>query len=92
MITIIVNVDVNLNSVQDFIEASKRVQIGSLKEDGCLKYHIFQNMFDSTKFTFLEEFKDEEAINIHKTTKHFQEWVKSVENIAARKSSRNIEI
>jgi hypothetical protein len=37
----------------------------TLKEDGCLRYDLFADADDPTKFTFIEEWASREALNAH---------------------------
>lgn len=42
------------------------------QEAGCLHYELFQNIADSTDFTFIEEWADAAALGAHFTTPHLQ--------------------
>ena len=42
----------------------------TLKEDGCLRYDLFVDLDDPTKFTFLEEWASREALNAHGQSAH----------------------
>lgn len=74
MITIVVNAEVKFEHVQNFIDATKKSQVGTLQEDGCTRYEILQNPVETNKFILIETYKNEDAINIHKETEHFKEW------------------
>jgi quinol monooxygenase YgiN len=43
------------------------------QEAGCISYEIFQNNADPCDFTFVEEWRDEAAINAHWATAHVQD-------------------
>lgn len=91
MITIVVNVEVNPDKIQEFIEATKKSQEGTLKEKGCLHYEILQDVATSNKFILIEKYESEDAINFHKETPYFQEWRNTVNPITApRISTKNI--
>jgi len=44
----------------------------TLKEDGCLRYDLFADADDPTKFTFIEEWASREALNAHGQSAHIQ--------------------
>jgi (4S)-4-hydroxy-5-phosphonooxypentane-2,3-dione isomerase len=74
MIVIIVNIEVKPEFREDFINESQFVQLKSLEEPGCKGYDILNNNSDKNKFTFIETFESEDAINTHKSTTHFLQW------------------
>ncbi len=39
-------------------------------EDGCLRYELFVDADDPTKFTFIEEWASREALNVHGQSAH----------------------
>ncbi len=39
-------------------------------EDGCIRYDLFQDISDSTKFTFIEEWTSQEALQKHSQSAH----------------------
>lgn len=39
-------------------------------EDGCLRYDLFVDADDATKFTFIEEWASREALNTHGQSAH----------------------
>ena len=83
MITIIVQVDVKPENIQNFIDETKTSKEGSLKEPGCCGYTIFQSLSDPTKFTLSELYESEEAIESHKKTSHFLAWRENVQPMMA---------
>jgi len=83
MIVIIVNAEVMSEFLEDFTKESQFVQAKSLEESGCKNYCILQNSKDKNKFTFIETFESEEAIEAHKKTAHFQQWRNNVYEMMA---------
>jgi quinol monooxygenase YgiN len=43
------------------------------KEPGCITYELLQNKSDSTDFTFVEEWKNENAFDSHAASNHIKE-------------------
>lgn len=42
----------------------------TLREDGCLRYDLFTDLDDPTKFTFIEEWASREALAVHGQSTH----------------------
>jgi quinol monooxygenase YgiN len=40
------------------------------KEEGCLRYDLFVDLDDPTKFTFIEEWSSREALDAHSRSAH----------------------
>lgn len=40
------------------------------KEDGCLRYDLFADLSDPTRFTFIEEWTSAEALQAHSQSAH----------------------
>ncbi|CAF1137761.1 unnamed protein product [Rotaria sordida] len=57
------------------------------KEDGCLKYKLFENLYDNCQFTFIGAWENEDAFDDHLQSDHFrkgdqeikQDLVKSID-------------
>jgi quinol monooxygenase YgiN len=65
-----------LTAKPEKVEELKSVLAGLVaptrKEPGCISYEILQNNADPCDFTFVEEWRDETAINSHWASAHVQ--------------------
>ena len=68
MITIIAKFDVNC------VRETK-------KERGCLSYRFFQNRRDKSKFTFIEEWLNDTAIEQHNNAPHFKRFLEEIRHL-----------
>lgn len=50
-------------ALESFVEPTR-------KEDGCLRYDLFQDITDPLKFTFIEEWTSEAALDAHSKSAH----------------------
>jgi quinol monooxygenase YgiN len=50
-------------ALESFVEPTR-------KEAGCLRYDLFQDVSDSLKFTFIEEWESPEALEAHSNSAH----------------------
>ena len=56
---------------EDFIKLAKELVEKSRQEEGCLSYGLFQDINNDSVFTFIEEWKDQKAIETHNKSEHF---------------------
>lgn len=69
---IIAKVSVKPEKTKDFIAAAKEIIAKSNKEPGCLSYQLYQDPYDASKFVFVEEYKNQAAVDAHFATEHFK--------------------
>lgn len=74
MIVTIVHVWVKLESLSDFVEATKQNHEHSVKEPGNLRFDVLQDAVDPAKFVLYEAYVSEEAAAAHKETAHYKIW------------------
>ncbi len=53
------------------------------REPGCVTYELLQNKMDPTDFTFVEEWRSEEALDAHLQSPHLQEARLRLPDLAA---------
>lgn len=77
MITIVARGSVQADRVADFERLALDLVEASRSEEGNVSYDVFADLADPAQFTFIEVWKDREAIDIHNATSHFQGFVES---------------
>jgi quinol monooxygenase YgiN len=55
----------------------------SRAEEGCLGYQLLENLDDPNQFTFVEEWRDKDAIDAHAQTDHFKEGMGKLKGLLA---------
>ncbi len=75
MITIVANFDVKSDCVDKFIKLAGDCTRSTRKENGNLSYKVFQSRDDETKFTFIEEWLNDVAIEKHNEAPHFKMFI-----------------
>lgn len=81
MITIIAKFDVIPSSVEEFTKCAINCVRETRKEKGCLAYKIFQDRRDSAKFTFIEEWLNDVAIEQHNNAPHFRKFLQEINHL-----------
>ncbi|MEI0531780.1 putative quinol monooxygenase [Brachyspira pilosicoli] len=71
MIKIIAKNYIKNDKKERFLKLAKELIIESRKEEGCIAYDIYESI-DGRSLTFIEEWKDEEAIKSHNNSNHFK--------------------
>jgi len=71
---IIAKLSVKPERAKDFIEAAKDIIAKSNTEEGCLFYQLFQDPYDSSKFVFVEEYKNQAAVDAHFAAEYFNSF------------------
>tara|TARA_Y100001956_G_scaffold82217_1_gene102199 strand:+ start:3143 stop:3430 length:288 start_codon:yes stop_codon:yes gene_type:complete len=51
------------------------------KEKGCLSYRLFKNADDAARFTFQEQFVDQQAFDFHCQQPYFQDLLKQLDGV-----------
>jgi len=69
---IIAKLSVKPEKSKDFIAAAKEIIEKSNKEKGCCFYQLYQDPYDSSRFVFVEEYKNQAAVDEHFSTEYFK--------------------
>lgn len=79
MITIIANFDVT--NTDEFKKLATEVMRETRKEKGNLSYKVYQDRHNSARFTFIEEWLNDAAIEQHNNAKHFTRFIDAVKPV-----------
>ena len=78
MITIIAKFSVYSDKIEEFKKCAINVTRETRKEKGNLAYKIYQDRQDGSKFTFIEEWLNDTAIEQHNNAKHFLKFIDDI--------------
>ena len=56
---------------KEVLASIRKVEKESQKEDGNISYLAYQDTLNNDKFVIVEDWKSQEAIDLHNNTKHF---------------------
>lgn len=71
MIIIVAKNVVKKDSIDEFKKLAAELVEGSRKEEGCISYALYEDINNPNILTFIENWADQKAIDIHNATKHF---------------------
>jgi len=68
---IVAKISVKPEKADLFIEAAKDIIEKSNAEEGCTFYQLYRDPYDASKFIFVEEYKDQAAVDFHFAADYF---------------------
>jgi quinol monooxygenase YgiN len=83
MIAVIAKIPVKPEAKDEAIEAVKVLMAGVAKEEGTLHYTLNIAQNDPNTLVFMERYKDMDALSVHGSTPHFQEFMEKSMSLAA---------
>src|SRR3954463_4128127 len=78
-----VQVHVKPEAVEAFRAATLANAQASVKEPGILRFDLYQDREDATRFVLVEVYRSPEAHAEHRTTAHYQVWRTAVDELMA---------
>ena len=83
MIKIVAKNTVSSENKSKFIEIANELIAKSRKESGCISYNLYESV-DGKYLTFIEEWKDEKAIESHNNSEHFKAIVPKLGELTSK--------
>ena len=80
---IVAKLNVKPDKVKAFTEAAKEIIEKSNKEPGCKSYQLYQDPYDNTKFVFVEEYKNQAAVDAHFASDYFKAFGPKISDLVA---------
>lgn len=88
MISIIAKNHVHADQVEAFRALAKELVAETRKEPGCKAYALNQDLKDATVLTFIERWQDQQAIDAHVASPHFQRIVPQLNGLTREQELR----
>jgi quinol monooxygenase YgiN len=82
-LTIIANVTLYPEFKDELLPAIQAVVEATRKEAGTISYDVFEDTANPLKYTFVEHWKSQSAIDAHNASDHFIQFAKALENKAS---------
>ena len=80
---IVARLSIKPDKIKDFTEVAKEMIANSNKEEGCTSYQLFQDPYDNSKFVFVEEYKNQAAVDAHFATDYFKAFGTKIGDLIA---------
>lgn len=72
MILLIAKNTVQEGKQQEFVALAKKMIENTRQEEGCIYYDLVADQNDEQVYFFIEKYKDEQAVEYHRSTDYFQ--------------------
>jgi quinol monooxygenase YgiN len=66
------------DQTENILSILRKLTEATRTEPGCIKYELHQDISDETHFTFIEEWTNEEALQLHFQAEHFKQATEQV--------------
>ncbi|GAB6159938.1 putative quinol monooxygenase [Howardella ureilytica] len=83
MIKIVAEWFVKPESRDKFLELCEEIIEGTRAEAGNISYALHENISDRNHLTFIEEWKDQDAIDFHNNSEHFVKIVPQLKDLCS---------
>lgn len=80
---IVAKLKVKADKIKAFTEAAKEIIEKSNKEPGCKSYQLYQDPYDNTRFVFVEEYKNQAAVDAHFASDYFKAFGPKIGDLVA---------
>ena len=90
MFAMLVEINIQEGKEQEFLEVFERNHIGTRQEPGNLRFDVLRDPNIRTRFYAYEVYKDEAALEAHRTTEHYHRCVKELEAIMSGPRSKTV--
>jgi quinol monooxygenase YgiN len=90
MITIVAKGVVKEENINTFKEYAQTLIKETKKEEGCISYKLYEDINNPKVVTFVEEWKDQEAIDAHVKAPHFVEIVPKLRDLQESETEVNL--
>jgi quinol monooxygenase YgiN len=78
---IVAKLTVKADKIKAFTEAAKEIIEKSNKEPGCKSYQLYQDPYNNTKFVFVEEYKNQAAVDAHFAADYFKAFSPKIKDL-----------
>jgi autoinducer 2-degrading protein len=88
MLVAIINVHVKPEHIEGFKAASLDNASNSTNESGVIRFDVYQQSDDLTRFTLVEIYREDDDVARHRETAHYARWRDTVAHMMAEPRTR----
>ncbi|AGX42177.1 putative quinol monooxygenase [Clostridium saccharobutylicum] len=90
MIKVVAKSNVKHDKIEEVLKLAKELAEITVKEEGCIKYEMYQDENDETILTMIEEWESRDALNKHMESEHFKRIVPMMGALREKSGEINI--
>ncbi len=83
-VIVVANVYGRSDQIGNILSILRKVTEATRTEPGCIKYDLHQDLSDETHFTFIEQWENEEALQLHFQTEHFKQASEDIKTVITK--------
>jgi len=84
VVVVVAHVYSQADQIENILPLLQKLTEATRTEPGCVKYEVNQDTADETHFTFIEEWANDEALQLHFQTEHFKQATQQVKPLVAK--------
>jgi (4S)-4-hydroxy-5-phosphonooxypentane-2,3-dione isomerase len=90
VIALVVTLKVKPDQRNRFLSAAEDDSICSVRDEGggCLRFDVYQDQHDDNTFFFHEVYRDQAALDAHRTFPHYARWAEASGEVLAEPADR----
>jgi quinol monooxygenase YgiN len=89
MIKVVAKSSAKADKLEKYLELSREMVEKTVKEEGCIRYELFQDVKDPRVMIIIEEWENEEALNKHSASEHFKRIIPQLNGLREKASEVN---
>ena len=74
MLILVVRVTIRAGHEDEVLEPFRKLQEETRREPGCIEFIVQRSSEDSRRYLIYEQYKDQAALDTHRTTPHFKQY------------------
>jgi len=90
MVKVVAKHFVKEDKIDEFLELGKKLVEATVKEAGCIKYELFQDLKDHKILTMIEEWENNDVLSKHMKSEHFTEIVPILSSFMEKPAEMNM--
>jgi quinol monooxygenase YgiN len=92
VIALFVSLKVKPDRRAEFLAAAEDDSTSSVRDEGggCLRFDVYQDQADENRFFFHEVYRDQAALDAHRTMPHFARWSAASAQVLAEPAAREL--
>lgn len=90
MIKVVAKNFVQEDKINEVIELHKELVEMTRKEDGCIKYEMYQDEQDAKVLTMIEEWENRQALEKHLESEHFTRIIPMLSKFMLKETEMNV--
>lgn len=84
-----VRIRLKVDALDEFKQLALPLVLASRQEEGCIEYNVYQDDKDPQVVSFIEKWRDQDALSHHETLPHFTSVIAKLVSLCAEPATKN---